>query len=56
MAVKLGSPAFGKADRATGRCFTKLSLVYKGTQSGSIANWSEGHSASRPSSWRMGNQ
>ena len=56
MAVKLGGPAFGKADRAMGRCFTKLSLVYKGTQSGSLANWSGGHSASRPSSQRMGNQ
>ena len=56
MAVKLGGPAFGKADRAMGRCFTKLSLVYKGTQSGSIANWSGEHLASRPSSQRMGNQ
>ena len=40
MAVKLGGPAFMKADRAKERCFSKLSLVYKGTQSGSAVNWS----------------
>ena len=40
MAVKLGGPAFVKVDRAAGRCFSKLSLVYKGTQSGSAVNWS----------------
>ena len=39
-AVKLGSPAFGKVDKATGICFCKLALVYKGTQSGSVVNWS----------------
>ena len=32
-AIKLGGPAFTKVDRAAGRCFSKLSLVYKGTQS-----------------------
>ena len=56
MAVKLGSPAFTKVDRAAGRCFSKLSLVYKGTQSVSAVNWSGGHSARRPSSQRMDNQ
>ena len=55
-AIKLGSPAFTKVDRAAGRCFSKLSLVYKGTQSVSALNWSGGHSTRRPSSWRMGNQ
>ena len=33
MAVKLGGPVFIKADKATGRCFHRLSGVYKGTQS-----------------------
>ena len=56
MTIKLGSLAFTKVDRAAGRCFSKLSLVYKGTQSGSVLNWSGGHSARRPSSRRMGNQ
>ena len=56
MAIKLGGPAFTKVDRAAGRCFSKLSLVCKGTQSVSALNWSGGHSARRPSSWRMGNQ
>ena len=40
MAVKLGGPAFTKVDRAAGRCFSKLFLVYKGTQSVSAVNWS----------------
>ena len=56
MAVKLGGSAFTKVDRAAGRCFSKLSLVYKGTQSVSALNWSGGHSARRPSSQRMGSQ
>ena len=47
-AVKLGSPEFTKADRAAGRCFSKLSLVYKGTQLVSALNWSGGHSARGP--------
>ena len=55
-AVKLGGPVFAKADRAAGRCFCKLSLVYKGTQPVSALNWLGGNSARRPSSWRIGNQ
>ena len=47
---------FTKAERAAGGCFTKLSFMYKGTQSASALNWSGGHLARRPSSWRMGNQ
>ena len=39
-AVKLGSPAFTKADRATSRCFSRPSGVYKGTQSATAVNWS----------------
>ena len=40
MAVKLGGPAFIKVDKATGRCFRRLSRVYKGTQSAAAVNWS----------------
>ena len=39
MAVKLGGPAFTKVDRATGRCFSRPSRVYKGTQSTAAVNW-----------------
>ena len=55
-AVKLGVVVPVKVDRTVRRCFTKLSLVYKGTQPDSLVNWSGGHSARRPFSWRIGNQ
>ena len=39
-AVKLGGPVFTKVDRAAGRCFSRPSGVYKGTQSATAVNWS----------------
>ena len=41
MAVKLGGPALTEVDRAAGRCFSRPSGVYKGTQSTAAVNWSE---------------
>ena len=37
-AVKLGSSVLTKADRAAGRCFSRPSGVYKGTQSSTAVN------------------
>ena len=39
-AVKQGGPVFTKADRTAGRCFSRPSGVYKGTQSATAVNWS----------------
>ena len=55
-AVKLGGSVVTKVDKATGRCFCRISGVYKGTQSAAVVNWLGGHYARRPSSWRMGSQ
>ena len=37
-AVKLGGSVLTKVDRATGRCFSRPSGVYKGTQSSAAVN------------------
>ena len=46
-AIRLGAAAPMKADKAASRCFTRLSLVYSGTQLGPGVNWSGGHSVRR---------
>ena len=55
-AIRLGAPAPEKVDKAAGRCFARLSLVYSRTHLGPGVNLLGGHSARRPSSWRIGNQ
>ena len=56
MAIRLGAPWLGKADRAAGRYFCKPSWVYRGIQSARAVNWSRGHSTRRLSLLRIGSQ